>query len=311
MKRTGKFFQKLEKKSSKFLTINQLIVSAVWISETFFKGRNKKAIIFCNNRNYKLTKKSYYFRLVKKLFCESVVIYSPIVPKANDSDIDSYWVVYVSANKNYEMVRVPLKKLRCYNIYKIISGGQTGADQGGLFAGKTLKIGVGGYAPANYLTEKGNNYDLRRDFSLVETDRFNYHYRTEKNVIESDGTILFVSKQSPGSKLTEKCCKKHKKPMFVVTDPTNIVKYKDKFLSWILVNNIRVLNVAGNRESVKQNIARNAFMFLVYTLSRSGLVRWNASQIMSVWLSDSEENIQKYEKWKSERFKKRRRSETK
>jgi hypothetical protein len=35
----------------------------------------------------------------------------------------------------------------------IISGGQTGADQGGLFAAEILKIKTGGYAPKGYRTE--------------------------------------------------------------------------------------------------------------------------------------------------------------
>lgn len=39
---------------------------------------------------------------------------------------------------------------------KIISGGQTGADQGALQAAHSLNIPTGGYAPFNYNTELGH-----------------------------------------------------------------------------------------------------------------------------------------------------------
>lgn len=38
---------------------------------------------------------------------------------------------------------------------KIISGGQTGADQGGLRAGRLLHLETGGTAPHNWMTEQG------------------------------------------------------------------------------------------------------------------------------------------------------------
>jgi hypothetical protein len=40
-------------------------------------------------------------------------------------------------------------------IVKVISGGQTGADQGGLVAARTLKIETGGTAAKGWLTEDG------------------------------------------------------------------------------------------------------------------------------------------------------------
>ncbi len=40
-------------------------------------------------------------------------------------------------------------------VRKIISGGQTGADRGGLLAGEALKIETGGTAPPIFMTELG------------------------------------------------------------------------------------------------------------------------------------------------------------
>ena len=40
-------------------------------------------------------------------------------------------------------------------IFKIISGGQTGADKGGLIAAKKANIKTGGIAPKGFMTEAG------------------------------------------------------------------------------------------------------------------------------------------------------------
>lgn len=45
-------------------------------------------------------------------------------------------------------------------IEKIVSGGQTGADQGGLEAAEELGIPTGGWAPAGYYTEQGKHKTL-------------------------------------------------------------------------------------------------------------------------------------------------------
>ena len=46
-------------------------------------------------------------------------------------------------------------------IKKIISGGQTGADRGGLLAGRHLGIETGGTAPPDFITEVGVDDSLR------------------------------------------------------------------------------------------------------------------------------------------------------
>ena len=75
-------------------------------------------------------------------------------------------------------------------IVKIISGGQTGADRGGLEAGKEL--------------------------GLVEHTSSSYPPRTVDNVRNSDGTIIFGNINSPGCKLTISTCIKFKKPYIIL-----------------------------------------------------------------------------------------------
>jgi hypothetical protein len=53
----------------------------------------------------------------------------------------------------------------CYNlamVRKIISGGQTGADQAGLAVAKRLGISTGGFMPKGLLTAAGPQPDLTR-----------------------------------------------------------------------------------------------------------------------------------------------------
>ena len=83
---------------------------------------------------------------------------------------------------------------------KIISGGQTGADQGGLLAARDLGWETGGTAPYNWMTEKGPAEALLRSFGLVAGphDPNTYPIRTALNAKNSDVTIWFGTKNSPG-----------------------------------------------------------------------------------------------------------------
>ncbi len=80
---------------------------------------------------------------------------------------------------------------------KIISGGQTGADIAGLDVALKHGIQHGGAIPNGRLTEDG---------PLPK--------RTEKNVVDSDGTVIFSQgKLTGGSLLTEKKAVEHGKPV--------------------------------------------------------------------------------------------------
>ena len=86
-------------------------------------------------------------------------------------------------------------------IEKIISGGQTGADQGGLEAGKILGIPTGGWAPMNWMTENGPQKELLESLGLRNSMR-PYSTRTGWNVREGDATVIFGDVREPGSRLT-------------------------------------------------------------------------------------------------------------
>jgi hypothetical protein len=147
---------------------------------------------------------------------------------------------------------------------KVISGGQTGVDRYALEIAKSLNIPTGGTAPQNFYTDNGPDPSLK-DFGLTEGRIWGYVYRTERNVIDSDATVLFGDLSSPGCKLTIRLCKRHRKPYF--ENPTS-----DTLASNIVLYNIKVLNFAGNREKnipepLRQDIKQTITNALLKTLT--------------------------------------------
>jgi hypothetical protein len=108
-------------------------------------------------------------------------------------------------------------------IRKIISGGQTGADSGALEFAIWHKIPHGGWCPKGRLCENGT-IDPR--YQLTETSTKNYPQRTEKNVLDSDGTVIFTISPNlnGGSKKTAALAAKHHKPWIPLASPKHTPK---------------------------------------------------------------------------------------
>jgi len=143
-------------------------------------------------------------------------------------------------------------------IKKIISGGQTGADQAALDAAIKLNLPHGGWIPHGRLTEDG---PLPNKYQLLEMPTEDYPARTEKNVLEADGTlILSHGKVTGGSKLTQKLTKEHNKPCLHVdlTDQPVFYVASDVY-KWVLENEIQVINVAGSRASKDPEIYEDTY----------------------------------------------------
>ncbi|MGA6926409.1 MAG: putative molybdenum carrier protein, partial [Desulfosarcina sp.] len=76
---------------------------------------------------------------------------------------------------------------------KIISGGQTGVDRAALDVALRLGIDHGGWLPKGRLAEDGV---LPPHYMLEEMPTASLEARTEKNVQDSDGTLI-ISRGSP------------------------------------------------------------------------------------------------------------------
>lgn len=144
-------------------------------------------------------------------------------------------------------------------IKKVISGGQTGADMGGLFGAYTAPgIETGGWAPKGFRTEAGPKKILGKQYKLKETKSPTYPPRTKRNVLGSDGTLWFGSTNSPGARLTFQLCRRHKRPIkrirYSIENRRSPIREISGLVKWIKRNNIEILNVAGNRESKNTGI---------------------------------------------------------
>ena len=124
---------------------------------------------------------------------------------------------------------------------KVISGGQKGVDRIGLEVAREAGIETGGTAPKDFWTEDGPDPSLK-DFGLVEDLVRGYLPRTIKNVVDSDGTVLFGDMESAGSKRTIDFLIKYRKPY--IKNPT-AASLRD----FLFDHKIQTLNVAGNRAS--------------------------------------------------------------
>lgn len=159
-----------------------------------------------------------------------------------------------------------INKLRAYKglgsvpteqLLKVISGGQTGADIMGVSIAKKYGLPTGGtigVLPNGQFITEVNNYGQnniqwddkidRNQFGFTTTTNQNYPYRTKQNVLNSDGTIYFTDGlDSKGYIRTSKEAQAAGKPFLV--NP----KTADEAYNFIKANNIKTLNIAGNRGS--------------------------------------------------------------
>ena len=137
-----------------------------------------------------------------------------------------------------------------FPLKKVISGGQTGADQMGLQKGKKLGYQTGGTAPPNYMTETGSDRSLKTKYGLEEgeADRFTWVKRTRKNLLDSDGTVIFSRARDKSKDTTIKAIYRLQKETGV-TIPVLYNPTAKQLNQFIQTNNIETLNVAGNRRS--------------------------------------------------------------
>lgn len=159
-------------------------------------------------------------------------------------------------------------------IAKIISGGQTGVDRAALDAAIRLGIPHGGWIPKGRLTEEG---PLPAAYELVETASAVYAERTEKNVIDADGTLIISRGElAGGSEVTREMAVKHERPwLHVDLERMSAFQAAIEICHWIDANRIAILNVAGPRASKDPTIYASALALIeaVYNLSLAPAAR--------------------------------------
>jgi hypothetical protein len=148
---------------------------------------------------------------------------------------------------------------------RILSGGQTGVDRAALDVALALGLPCGGWVPRGRRAEDGA---VPRRYPMRETRGRSYAERTFRNICDSDGTLV-LARGSPtgGAALTIALARRLGKPHLLVDfraapDPISII-------GWIDDHHIRVLNIAGPRESTCPGIYDQAKALLEGLLRRT------------------------------------------
>jgi hypothetical protein len=151
------------------------------------------------------------------------------------------------------------------SVSQIVSGGQTGVDRAALDVAIALGIPHGGWCPRGRKAEDGT---ISNVYQLTETKSARYVVRTEKNVTDSDGTlILYRDRMSRGTALTASFTRRHVRPCLSIDiaamqtrdlEQDWLAEKVAEIHAWLIQEGISTLNVAGPRESTSSGITDDA-----------------------------------------------------
>ncbi len=148
---------------------------------------------------------------------------------------------------------------------RVISGGQTGADQAGWRAARACGVPTGGFMPLGFLTEAGPRPEFAELYGAVEIETTGYPERTRRNAFDASATIWFGDLTSPGSLTTHHAATTYGRSCYDVVEgrdrPSDVVR-------WLTTNGFRSLNVAGNRESSNPGIGQRVEIFMIAVLKK-------------------------------------------
>lgn len=136
----------------------------------------------------------------------------------------------------------------------IVSGGQTGADRAGLDWAIARGLELGGWCPKGRRSEDGL---IPPQYPLDETLSAGYQQRTKWNVRDSDATVIFTLKEEldGGSELTARLADSLGRPWLHFRAGV----HERHVVSFLECHDVRILNIAGKRESAAPGIYRFTF----------------------------------------------------
>jgi len=138
---------------------------------------------------------------------------------------------------------------------KIFAGGQTGADRAALDWARRRRIPHGGWCPKGRLAEDGV---IDREYRLQETPSASYAERTEWNIRDSHGTVIFSVSEAlaGGTLLAANVARRLKKPLLHLCPSANPADAAKRLKAFVARHKITVLNVAGPRATEESQITR-------------------------------------------------------
>ncbi len=135
-------------------------------------------------------------------------------------------------------------------IEKILSGGQTGVDRAALDAAMELGIACGGWCPAGRHADDG---PIPVRYPLEETADMDHTVRTEHNVRDSDGTLMFYRGElQGGTAYAVLMAEQLGRPVLAVNlerppAPAEVA-------AWLERNGVRRVHIGGQREKTSPGI---------------------------------------------------------
>jgi hypothetical protein len=158
---------------------------------------------------------------------------------------------------------VNVRQARGWTARRIVSGGQTGVDRAALDWAIANNIDHGGWCPRGRRAEDGA---IPAAYHLEEMESEAPADRTEANVRDSDGTLLFSVEPelSGGTLLTHRVAMRLQRPWLHVVEADG-PDAADAVVEFLGRHRIRTLNVAGPRASEAGSIGR----FVTEILSRA------------------------------------------
>jgi hypothetical protein len=150
----------------------------------------------------------------------------------------------------------------------IISGGKSGAEQAARQAAIAYGIPTGGWMSEGSGTARGPGSELAQPHGAEEMRQESRPTPTEQNVRGSDATLWFGDTTTADAQTTVAACHRFGRPCMPVYpaatfEPSHVA-------TWITENQIKMLNVAGNREDEEPGISAGVQRFLCELLLNLG-----------------------------------------
>ena len=150
-------------------------------------------------------------------------------------------------------------------VKKIISGGQIGADQAALDAAIKYNFPHGGWIQKGRKTQSGT---LPDKYHLKEMFVSGYKERIEENVIKSDGTVIISHGDlAGGADYSQQMTEKHNRPcLHIDLSRTPAFMASSEINTWIIENDIEIMNVTGSRASEDSDIYKDTIYIIEGTI---------------------------------------------
>ena len=149
----------------------------------------------------------------------------------------------------------------------IISGGQTGVDRAALDVALESGVACGGWCPQGRLAEDGV---INSCYPLQELIGGDYVQRTQRNVSDSDATVVIYFEQlEGGTELTVEFCNQANKPVLLIdANDKQFSEVVERMLEFTRSHQPKSLNIAGPRASKQPNAYAYTKALLTHYLER-------------------------------------------